>query len=167
MKNYPHLYTPVNTKAPFSNQFKSHKKTTSNVIANNNEYMKNPSTRTINPINNPLSRRANKTPRISSRSIEEIYLDRSSEDNYDMQERKKSLIEQHRQMNQFYPAPTFGEFGNNPMPYNNYQVDRYSVQSNEDSELFQRSYQKIGQIKYHMHNKNIDHELNEVLELIK
>lgn len=47
------------------------------------------------------------------------------------------------------------------------QVDRYSVQSNEDSELFQRSYQKIGQIKFAVHNKNIDHELNEVLELIK
>ena len=44
------------------------------------------------------------------------------------------------------------------MPY--HQADRYSVQSNEDSELFQRSYQKIGQIKFHVHNKNIDHELN-------
>jgi hypothetical protein len=49
----------------------------------------------------------------------------------------------------------------------NFQADRYSVQSNEDSELFQQSYQKIGQIKFHMHNKNIDLELNEVLELIK
>lgn len=61
-------------------------------------------------------------------------------------------------MNQFYPPPSFGEFANGHM--NGFQGDRYSVQSNEDSELFQRSYQKIGQIKFHMHNKNIDHELN-------
>ncbi len=49
------------------------------------------------------------------------------------------LLEEHRQMNQFYPPPTFGEFSYKQMPmsnynsmqYNNYQVDRYSVQSNE------------------------------------
>ena len=76
------------------------------------------------------------------------------------------LLQEHRQMvqmNQFYPPPTFGDLGVNSMPYNNFQIDRYSVQSNEDSELFQKSYQKIGQIKYHVHNKNIDLELNEVL----
>ena len=83
-----------------------------------------------------------------------------------MMERKQLLLQEHRQMNQFYPPPSFGDFGNG-MGGNFHQADRYSVQSNEDSELFQRSYQKIGQIKYQMHNKNIDHELNEVLELIK
>jgi hypothetical protein len=165
MKNYPHLYTPVNKKASFSNQIKTHKKTTS-IIGTHNEYTKIPSSKTMHPPhNNPLSRRANNTPRISSRSIEEMYVDRSSEDNYDMMERKQLLLQEHRQMNQFYPPPSFGDFANGHV--SNFQADRYSVQSNEDSELFQMSYQKIGQIKYQMHNKNIDHELNEVLELIK
>ncbi len=62
-------------------------------------------------------------------------------------------------MNQFYPPPTFAEFGNSSMPLN-FQADRYSIKSNEDSELFQRSYKKIGEIKYQVHNKNIDHDLN-------
>jgi hypothetical protein len=92
MKNYPHLYTPVNKKASFSNQIKTHKKTTS-IISNNNEYNKIPSSKTMHPVNNPINRRANITPRISSRSIEEMYLDRSSEDNYDMMERKNILLQ--------------------------------------------------------------------------
>jgi len=59
-----------------------------------------------------------------------MYLDRSSEDNYDMMERKKVLLEDHRKMNQFYPPPTFKDFnhGHHNMVAN-YQVDRYSVQS--------------------------------------
>ncbi len=83
MKNYAHLYTPVNKKASFSNQLKTHKKSTS-IVGNQNEYNKIPSSKTINHTNNPLSRRANNYPRVSSRSIEEMHLDRSSEDNYDM-----------------------------------------------------------------------------------
>ncbi len=68
MKNYAHLYTPATKKASFSNQIKTHKKTTS-IAGNHNEYTKNPSSKTINPINKPQMRRGNQTPRISSRSI--------------------------------------------------------------------------------------------------
>ena len=79
MKNYPHLYTPVNKKASFSNQIKTTQKKTTSIFGTQNQpYSKNPSSKTINPLNKPSIRRGNQTPRISSRSIEEMYLDRSS-----------------------------------------------------------------------------------------
>lgn len=48
-------------------------------------------------------------------------------------------------MNQFYPPPTFKDFSHGHQNMvTNYQADRYSVQSNEENELFHQSYQKIG-----------------------
>lgn len=35
MKNYPHLYTPVSKKAPFSNQIKTQKKPTPSFATQN------------------------------------------------------------------------------------------------------------------------------------
>lgn len=69
MKNYAHLYTPATKKAAFSNQIKTHKKTPS-ITGNQNQYTKNSSSKTINPVSKPIVRRGNQTPRILSRSIE-------------------------------------------------------------------------------------------------
>lgn len=50
MKNYPHLYTPVNNKkAPFSNQIKTNKKSTS-ILANQTQSNKIPSIRAVNTV---------------------------------------------------------------------------------------------------------------------
>jgi hypothetical protein len=51
MKNYPHLYTPVNNKkAQFSNQIKTHKKSTSIIGNQTPQNSKMTSTRTVNHI---------------------------------------------------------------------------------------------------------------------
>jgi hypothetical protein len=69
MKNYPHLYTPVNKKASFNSlvQPQQHKKTSSN-FATSHEYNKIASTKTFNQTST-ATRNKKSYPRISSRSI--------------------------------------------------------------------------------------------------
>lgn len=128
MKNYPHLYTPVNKKASFSGQIKSHKKTPS-INGPSPSYTKgHPShiiptiNKSINPYGTSIRRSTNQ--RISSRSIEEIHHSKGSEDStYDMQERKQMLLEDHRQMN-------FGQYALNTLNNNYSSMNGHYPQGN-------------------------------------